>query len=193
MKKTTLKTLAMPFVVATALGVGALVSQPTNASALNIPANLTKIADGRFAGQTVTYHINSTSNYYHGMWSNAVKAWAKNGTLKFKEVAKSDNPQLTLSSRANKGKYEGYVVYAHSGHIGNLTSSLGPSLVVINRDIVRDYGFHISNRTRVAETGLGKALGFKYSNSDNGIMSISGLGYNSITKTDLHNLAALYK
>ncbi|WP_461243825.1 zinc metalloprotease [Secundilactobacillus muriivasis] len=181
MKKTTLKTLAMSFVVATTLGVGALVSQPTSASAAS------DFSKFNTSNHTVTYHINSTSNYYHGMWANAVKAWSKNGTLKFKEVAKNDNPKLTLSTEkgTQSDVKHGYANRTSYDGLGNRTAH-------VVRATVKD--LTLKEKTSIAEHSLGLTLGLnKESDSSSSIMNVHYSFVNSITKTDLHNLAALYK
>lgn len=181
MKKTTLKTLAMSFVVATTLGVGALVSQSTTASASSDFSKLNT------PNHTVTYHINSTSTYYHGMWANAVKGWAKNGTLKFKEVAKSDKPQLTLSTEKGTSSDVKHNYASKTYEYSNRTAH-------IVRATAKNMDFGLKERTSLAESALGTILGLDYKyGASSSIMNRNYCFMNSITKTDLRNLANLYR
>lgn len=179
MKKHLFRHLFMSLAVAGILGAAGFAASSTTASA---DSNYEP-----FNGQTVTYHINSGSKYYNGMWKNAVKAWSKNGVVKFKQVAK--NPQLTLSTMASDKK---------EGDVPGTTREYGQNGSLIRkeyviRSVVRNFGLDIHGRTAVAEHIMGQALGL--SDASLKSSSIMNTGYffmNHVTKSDLKNLANLY-
>lgn len=198
--KKSIKGLLTSLVIAATLGAGAAVANPTTANAASISS---KYAYGRWAGQTITYHINSTSTYYHSMWTNAVKAWNKNGVLKLKQVAKSDNPQLTLTTRASLGSTKINKRYDYETHnVNNNTSEtidglkqLDFSLISMNRAYFKFYHLNHTYRTSLAEHELGVTLGLKDLGlyADHTVMTLEYPHPINATKSDLAHLAQLYR
>ncbi|GAX08961.1 extracellular zinc metalloproteinase [Secundilactobacillus silagincola] len=183
MKKHLLRNLFMSLAVAGTLGAGAFVANPTTANA----------SSWKFAGTTVTYHINSTSKYYNGMWKNAVKAWSKNGVVKFKSVAASDKPELTLTTRSlDNDKYG--TIFVQPRTI-NANHEINAAYVALNRNAMKFLGLGLSDRTKVAESGMGNALGLDYTSNKHSVMYeyAGDMGMSGVTKSDLNNLVNLYK
>ncbi|WP_087742717.1 hypothetical protein [Levilactobacillus zymae] len=53
-----------------------------------------------FDHRTITYHIDSTSKHYKGIWKDAINEWNSKGVLKFKASSKK-KADLRLDTRKN--------------------------------------------------------------------------------------------
>lgn len=90
-----------------AVGIGVmtagLVSGVTPASASSEPTMTPSY--GYFSKTTITYHITTTSKAYRSVFKQALKAWSKNGTVKFKAASqKTAMLQLGTSRKISAKK-----------------------------------------------------------------------------------------
>ncbi|NLR09192.1 hypothetical protein [Lactobacillus sp. HBUAS51381] len=169
----------------TLLGIGVSLmgagSVTANASSKNYCAH--------FDSRRITYHIDSTSKHYRGIWKSAVKAWNKEQkVIKLKSTKSKKNADIrmtTVSKNSNKVDYTRY---------WTMGDSIMNSSVRLNRHALDAYEFDNSTRVQYAISEIGFGLGLEWlgDTSKSSVMNQSQDNFH-ITSFDRANLKAAYK
>ncbi|NLR09191.1 MULTISPECIES: hypothetical protein [Lactobacillaceae] len=155
-----------------------------------ITANASKKAYwGHFDSKRITYHIDSTSKHYRGIWKSAIKNWNSQHVVKLINTNKKSNADIRLTSIAGTLKSQRY-----SGVNDNTGNVIIHSSMKLHRVFMDDgyYKYSTSDRISVASQALGYSLGLKLNKSAKSVMN-SYQFRNHITPSDRANLKAAYK
>ncbi|HJE86195.1 MAG TPA: hypothetical protein K8U88_01285 [Levilactobacillus hammesii] len=110
-----------------------------------------------FDSRKITYHIDSTSKNYKGIWQDAINEWNSKGVLKFKQASKK-KAMLRMTTRKTLKDNTLWDAYAPEMW-GNTYSRLTAKL---NRSYMDNYSFtrkaRVNAATDVIEVGLGLDL-----------------------------------
>ncbi|WP_143461330.1 zinc metalloprotease [Levilactobacillus enshiensis] len=139
---------------------------------------------GHFDSKKITYHIDSTSKHYRGIFKAAVKNWETNGVIKLVNTKKKSKADIRITSVKN---------IKHDAPDRNNSSLFGGSImntqIRLSRHYIKKYNYSDTQIIQFATAELGSALGLNYVDSDNSIMG----GSQTITSFDRANLKAAYK
>lgn len=140
-----------------------------------------------FNSRTITYHIDSTSKHYKGIWKDAIDEWNSKGVLKFKASSKKKaNLRLTTVFQLKHDYF--YQTRAH----GTL-SERGYTRIVdlkLSRNFMDENNYTQNERVNLATMGIENSLGLNLSNDKQSHMYYSG--EKSITSYDVSQLKKLY-
>lgn len=124
--------------------------------------------NAHYPSRVITYHIDSTSNYYRNLWKQALNVYHDNGAFVFKNTSRS-KAKLRMTSVAHYPKTEvgigQYWTGSFQPHV------ITKSRVVISRDGFMENTDSHSQRIAVAAQLIGGSLGMEYTNKATGITS----------------------
>jgi len=150
----------------------------------SVTAHASKYYGGHFDSKRITYHIDSTSKHYRGIWKAAIKDWNKQGVVKLVNTKKKSKANIRMMSvKTIKNDEPG------NSYVRTFAGSYVNAKVKLNRAYFNDN--HLTDELRIstAKAILGEALGLKDTNHSDSIMRLS----NTITSFDRANLKAAYK
>jgi len=154
----------------------------------SVTAHASKYYEGHFDSKRITYHIDSTSKHYRGIWKAAIKDWNKQGVVKLvntKKKSKANIRMTTMKHVKGSGDSESLVTSRFLGD--NVFSSAN---VKLDRTKMANHHYKDIDRIILATGNIGTALGLKDNNNRNSIMGDTS---NTITSFDRANLKAAYK
>lgn len=138
-----------------------------------------------FDHRTITYHIDSTSKRYKGIWKDAINEWNSKGVLKFKASSKK-KADLRLDTRKNL-KDDSFYTCPNPLVWGNILS--GTSHVKLNRSLLDQGNYTRDERVNVATSAIETSLGVDNVDHNKSHMYDFNL---SITSYDVAQLKKLY-
>lgn len=141
---------------------------------------------GHFDSRRITYHIDSTSKHYRGIFKTAIKNWNDQGIVKLVNTNKKCKANIRLTTaKYVKGYDVGKIMF------GEFAGSPTNEKITLVRSYLDSNNFTNKERTNIATAYLGITLGL---NSDvSGDSLYSNISENHITPFDQANLKAAYK
>lgn len=173
MKKTLIKKIAMIGAVVVGMLAFGGTTQANASSKLH------------FDHRTITYHIDSTSKHYKGIWKDAIKEWNSKRVLKFKASSKK-KADLRLTTRkvvTNDAIYD----FSNSFVFGNILG--GTSYLKLNRSYMDKHNYAHNERVNMATSAIENGLGLDLNNDNQSHMYF---GSDPITSYDVAQLKKLY-
>lgn len=153
----------------------------------SVTAHASKYYGAHFDSKRITYHIDSSSKHYRGIWKSAIKNWNKQGVVKLVNTNKKSQANIRMTTVKHIKTYPWLAP----------EQLVGDSLTSVNIKIDRTYanGYKFSDKTRInlATTTIGSALGLKLNKNKNSIMNYYSDYSGNITSFDRANLKAAYK
>lgn len=147
-----------------------------------------------FPTKTITYNISTSSKYYRGVWKKAVKAWSKNGTLKFKATTKKKAMMRLGAARHLNYKEPGNFRFQSKTIMNTETGETLKVFTKVDGKLDMDYlAKQKLSRTKKVALAV-RLMGFMVGldNSTNG-KSVMGGYHTSLAKVDKQGVAYAYR
>jgi len=172
----------LKFVTLMGIGVSLLGAGSVTANASS------KYYDGHFDSKRITYHIDSASKHYRGIWKQAIKKWNEQGVVKLVNTNKKSKADIRMTTV----KYiKTYPWLTTKQLVGDEIASVN---IKVDRTYTNDSNFSDKNRINLATVTIGQSLGLKLNKKKNSIMNYySDYSMANITSFDRANLKAAYK
>lgn len=140
---------------------------------------------GHFDSRRITYHIDSTSKHYRGIWKSAIKEWNNNqNVIKLRKAKNKKSANLRLTSRAHLKNDLVWLV--NNNTAGGIFDT---SYVKLSRSYFPQGQAYDKYRVMGAEQVIGSGVGLNQTNDD----SVMGTLSNKFTPLVISNLKAAYK
>lgn len=150
--------------------------------------SVTPMNSYRYAKKTANYQVNSTSDKYKNIWSEATKKWTSKG-FKWTQKSKSKTVLSTYSDSSKKGlEIAGTCKTSYRPSDGHIYSNQ----VLLNRATLDKYDYTTTQRIYVAEHELGHALGLAHNNKDSISVMNPSNRYYDIQTCDIKGMEKRY-
>lgn len=141
-----------------------------------------------FGTRTITYHIDSTSKHYKGIWKDAFNEWNSKGVLKFKATSKK-KAMLRATTRLHvKNDY----AYSTNNLYHNFDNNYFHASTALNRSYMDSHDYTRSQRVNLATNGIEANLGLTLYDNSRSHMYDGTPSMTPITSYDVAQLKKLY-
>lgn len=150
---------------------------------------------GHFDSRRITYHIDSTSKRWQGVWKRAVSQWNNQQNVVKLSKAKKNKADINLKTRVLKDTNQ----YCSAIHdyipANNKMDIILHSSMKLNRAFIATYAPSMQNQRRndMAVLAIGETLGLSYAKTGKTVMNSYHTPNTTITSLDRANLKAAYK